>query len=396
MITGDNPNEEEMCLVDSCTTNSILRETKYFQTLKKSQGNVLTIAGRDAMIVGSGRAIITLPMGTQITIDDALLYPDSTRTILSYTDIRQNSFHIKTHDDNKEEYLLITKNNGYAKQILEKIPSLSSGLYYTYIKPVPHVAYKVIFQNVDTFQIWHDRLGHPGVGMMRKIICNSIGHGINTAKFPQPSDFVCTACATGKLILRPSYLKIRAEPLKFLERIQGDICGPIQPLTGPFRYFMVLIDASTRWSHVCLLSTRNHAFSKIIAQIIKLRAHYPEHRIQSIRMDNAAEFTSRAFNDYCMALGIQVQHSVPYVHTQNGLAESLIKRIKLIARPLLHNCNLPTSYWGHAVLHAADLIQLRPTAYHTASPLQLVRGNPPSISHLRKFGCAVYVPISTP
>jgi hypothetical protein len=41
-----------------------------------------------------------------------------------------------------------------------------------------------------------------------------------------------------------------------------------------------------------------------------------------------------------MAQGIQIQHSVPYVHTQNGLAKSLIKRIKLIARPLLHNNNL--------------------------------------------------------
>jgi hypothetical protein len=75
-------------------------------------------------------------------------------------------------------------------------------------------------------------------------------------------------------------------------------------------------------------------------------------------MDNATEFSSRAFNDYCMALGIEVQHSVPYIHSQNGLAESLIKRIKLIARPLLMNCNLPTSCWGHAVLHVAHLIQL--------------------------------------
>jgi hypothetical protein len=41
-----------------------------------------------------------------------------------------------------------------------------------------------------------------------------------------------------------------------------------------------------------------------------------------------------------MAQEIQVQHSLPYVHTKNDLAESLIKRIKLIARPLLHNCNL--------------------------------------------------------
>jgi hypothetical protein len=335
-------------------------------------------------------------MGTQIIIEDALLYPDSTRTLIGYRDIRKNGFHIETHEDNKEEYLLFTKDNGYGKQIFEKIPSLSSGLYYTYIKPVAHVAYKVIFQNVNAFQTWHDRLGHPGIGVMRKIIGNSHGHDLNEAKFPQSSDFVCTACATGKLILRPSYLKIQAEPLQFLERIQGDICGPIQPLSGPFRYFMVLIDASTRWSHVCLLSTRNHAFAKIMRQIIKLQAHYPENRIKSIRMDNAAEFSSRAFNDYCMALGIEVQHSVPYVHTQNGLAESLIKRIKLTARPLLMNCKLPTSCWGHAVLHAADLIQLRPTTYHNTSSLQLVRGNLPNISHLRKFGCATYVPISPP
>ena len=127
---------------------------------------------------------------------------------------------------------------------------------------------------------------------------------MENAKFPENKDFCCTACATRKLILRPSYLKIRAEPLKFFEIIQGDICGPIQPLSGPFMYFMVLIDASTRWSHVSLLSTRNHAFTKIMAQLIKLKAHYPKHRIQSIRMDSAAEFSSRAFNDYCMALGI--------------------------------------------------------------------------------------------
>jgi hypothetical protein len=199
-----------------------------------------------------------------------------------------------------------------------------------------------------------------------------------------------------KLILRPSHLKIKAEPLKFLERIQGDICGPIQPLSGPFSYFMVLVDASTRWSHVYLLSTWNHAFAKLIAQVIRLRASQPRHQIKSIRLDNAAEFSSKAFNDYCTALEIEVQHSVPYVHTLNGLAESLIKRIKLIARPLLQNCKLPTSCWDHIVLNAGDLIQLCPTAYHTASPLQLVRGNPPSISHLRKFGCAIYVPISPP
>jgi hypothetical protein len=76
------------------------------------------------------------------------------------------------------------------------------------------------------------------------------------------------------------------------------------------------------------------------------------------------------------------------------LVESPIKRIELIARPLLQGCNLPTSCWGHVVLYATDLVQLRPTAYHTISPLQHARGDQSSISYLRKFGCVVYTPIS--
>jgi hypothetical protein len=104
----------------------------------------------------------------------------------------------------------------------------------------------------------------------------------------------------GKLILGPSPLKIHTESLKFLEFIQGDICGPIHPLCGHFRYFMVLVDASTIWSHMCLLSTCNHAFAKFMMQVIRLKVNYLEYKIKSICMDDVAKFSSRAFNDYCM------------------------------------------------------------------------------------------------
>jgi hypothetical protein len=113
----------------------------------------------------------------------------------------------------------LLRKNGDGHDILKRISSLPSGLYYTYIKPVPHVAYKVIFQNVDAFTTWHECLRHPGVGMMRTIIGNSSDHNLNSVKFPKSLDFMCTAYATGKLILRPSPIKIKVEPLKFLEQI---------------------------------------------------------------------------------------------------------------------------------------------------------------------------------
>jgi hypothetical protein len=73
-------------------------------------------------------------------------------------------------------------------------------------------------------------------------------------------------------------------------------------------------------------------------EVIKLQAHYLESRILSIRMDKVAEFSSCGFID-SHGPRIEVQHSVTYVHTQNGLVGSIIKRIKLFARPLLMNCD---------------------------------------------------------
>ena len=60
---------------------------------------------------------------------------------------------------------------------------------------------------------------------------------------------------------------------------------------------------------------------------MRLRAQFPNHFIKTIRLDNASEFSSQTFLDYCMFIGIDVQHLVAHVHSHNGLAESFIKRL---------------------------------------------------------------------
>ena len=168
-------------------------------------------------------------------------------------------------------------------------------------------------------------------------------HPLKNQKILLPNEFSCDPCSQGKLIVRPLFNKIMSESPVFLERIHGDICGPIHPPCRPFRYFMVLIDASTIWSHVCLLSKKNVVFARLLTQMTKLRAQFPDYPIKTIRLDNAGEFTSQTLNDYCMSIGINIEHLVAHVHTQNGLAESLIKRLQLIARPLLMKTKLPAS-----------------------------------------------------
>ena len=75
-----------------------------------------------------------------------------------------------------------------------------------------------------------------------------------------------------------------------------------------------------------------------------------------------------------MSVGINIEHPVAHIHTPNGLAEFFIKHLQLIARPLLMKTKLPTFAWGHAIMHAAALVRIRPTTYHEYSPSQLVLG----------------------
>ena len=44
-----------------------------------------------------------------------------------------------------------------------------------------------------------------------------------------------------------------------------------------------------------------------------------------------------------MLVGINIEHPITHTHTQNGLAESFVKHLQLITRPLLMKTKLPIS-----------------------------------------------------
>ena len=104
-------------------------------------------------------------------------------------------------------------------------------------------------------------------------------------------------------------------------------------------------------------------FARFLAQIIRLRVQFTDHTIKTVRFNNASEFTSQVFIDYCMSIGINIERHVAHVHTHNGLGETFIKRLQLIAKPILMRTKLPISAWGHAIMHAASLLCIRPTSY---------------------------------
>ncbi|GAV70519.1 hypothetical protein CFOL_v3_14017, partial [Cephalotus follicularis] len=100
------------------------------------KANVGTISGTSDLIEGSGMASFVLSNGTQMRITDALYSIKSRRNLLSLKNIRLNGYHIETTNQNDKEYLYIIGNASDRKQILEKLPELSSGLYIMKISAI--------------------------------------------------------------------------------------------------------------------------------------------------------------------------------------------------------------------------------------------------------------------
>ena len=73
------------------------------------------------------------------------------------------------------------------------------------------------FNDPKIFNLWHDRFGHPGSSMIRRIIEHSNGHPLKNQKILLSSELSCEACSQGKLIVRPSINIIMSESLVFLE-----------------------------------------------------------------------------------------------------------------------------------------------------------------------------------
>ena len=51
---------------------------------------------------------------------------------------------------------------------------------------------------------------------------------------------------------------------------------------------------------------------------------------------------------------------------------------------------------GTCDVHATSVIRIMPTNYQKFSPIQMVCGQEPNISHLRTFGCVIYAIIYPP
>jgi len=188
--------KENVYLLDSATTHTIFRNRHFFSSMTLRKAQIHTISGLVPIIDSFGNATIVLPNGTILHIENAFLSIRSKRNLFSFKDVCHNWYHIKTIYEQDKKYIGISSYKMGLKTIHEKLEASSMGLYYVMIKAVETyttTSWRLV--SLDQFGLWHDRLGHSGASMIRRIIQNTKWHPLKNIKVLLSTNYNCEACS---------------------------------------------------------------------------------------------------------------------------------------------------------------------------------------------------------
>ncbi|GJU44181.1 ribonuclease H-like domain-containing protein [Tanacetum coccineum] len=117
-----------------------------------------------------------------------------------------------------------------------------------------------------------------------------------------------------------------------------------------------------------------------------------DHKVKVIRCDNGTEFKNREMNQFCEMKGILRQFSVARTPQQNGVAERRNRTLIEVARTMLADSKLSTTFWVEAV-NTACYVQNRVLVVkpHNKTPYELFHGITPTLSFMRPFKCPVTI-----
>ena len=141
------------------------------------------------------------------------------------------------------------------------------------------------------------------------------------------------------------------------------------------------------------MKNKDEVFSKF-KEFKALIENHTEKKIKIFRSDNGGEFTSNEFKDLCKDSGIKRELTTPYNPQQNGVAEMKNRMIIEATKEMLHDQDLPMHLWEEASREAVYVENCTPhRVFKNKTPEEVFSDKKLEVSHLRIFGCPVYIHI---
>lgn len=238
-------------------------------------------------------------------------------------------------------------------------------------------------QQMKSIDLWHKRTGHLSIKGLKRLK-NGLASGIN---FVESESGDCKTCAIGRQARLP-FSKEGRRANEILELVHSDICGPMEEVSlGGSRYYITFIDDKTRRMFVYFLRTKSEEeVVEAFKAFYSMAERQTGKKLKVLRTDNGKEFKNRGFENLLRCLGIFHQTTVEYTPEQNGMAERANRTIVEKARCMLHEANLPKTFWAEATATAVYIINRSPSKGIRTTLEEAWSGQKPDLSNLRIFG----------
>ena len=236
---------------------------------------------------------------------------------------------------------------------------------------------------VDTAKLWHLRLGHLPFSRIKLLLPDC---DISACLH----DVICQVCPMAKLP-RKSFPHSSLKTSKPFEMLHIDVWGPYKVKThSGCTQFLTILDDFTRFTWVHLIKFKTDVISILDAFFSYIETQFSS-KVLCIRSDNAKELGEGPMKAIYSKRGIIHQTSCSDTPQQNGVVERKHRHLLEIARALSFHSNIPGQFWGDCVVCAAYLINRMPlSSIQNVAPYEKLFNQPPSLEHLKTFGCLVY------
>ena len=159
---------------------------------------------------------------------------------------------------------------------------------------------------------------------------------------------------------------------------------------------MTFIDERSGRLAISLLKQKSEVFERFKEYLVKVERETGK-KIRCLRSDGGGEYTGHSIQKYLSDKGITHKMTPPYTPEHNGVAERANRTISEMVRCMLFDASLGQEFWGYAALTAVHIINRLPGSTHNnRTPFEIWFGVPPSINHLRIFGCTAYRHVPAP
>lgn len=246
------------------------------------------------------------------------------------------------------------------------------------------VCYNLVNNDVkDEYDVWHKKLGHPNVTVMKMILDNE-----NLMHLNHTTSYLCSQCQLGKNHKLPFSLS-KTMYHNPLELVECDLWGPA-PLSSDygFKYYVAFVDAYTRYTWIYFLKQKSETVEAVKQFIIQVERQL-DRKLKVFQTDGGSEF--KPLKEFFNERGIIHRYTCPYTSQQNGMVERKHWHVVETGLTLLAQGSLPLKFWPEAFSTAVYLINYLPTkVLEDMNPHERLYGIKPDYSRRKVFGCLCF------